>query len=145
MNPGTFEQGPGDTVRSLVTSRARVLTGTSGAISSSRLHGMTITKTADETGRYSVQAVDASGASCGIFRLQEIRVGIWSPTADAAITAGKAVGHIVRSVNEAAGTFLLQFFAQLTDDDAATVVDAELENGSTFTLSFVSERNQVTP
>jgi Zn-dependent alcohol dehydrogenase len=149
MNPIKKENAPLDTERSLVTSRARVETGTGGAISVSRSLGLTVVKTAEKVGRYTVQAVDSSGASVPLAHVMGIDVAIISPTADAAITAGAATDWTIRALSEANGLFYLQFLtrADTTDGLAVTVVnaDAELEDNSKFILMVQSVRNEVQP
>lgn len=147
MNPFRLEQGPLDTVRSLATSRARVTTGTAGAIVAANTitRGLTVVKTAAKVGRYTVQVVDAAGASVPLFRALEIRIGVISPTADAAITTDKGAHWVLRTLSEANGLFYLQFLKSLTSGANTTYVDAELEDTSVFTIAVVSERNEVTP
>lgn len=145
MNTLTTEAAPLDTIRSLVTCHAKITTGTSGAISTSRLHGLTVTKAARLPGRYTVQAVDSKNGAVALRLLETVHVAIWSPTADNAITAGAGICWCLRNVNETAGTFDVQFFAPTQGVSALTNVDAELENGAVFTVQVQSVRNQVTP
>jgi hypothetical protein len=135
-----------DTMGFLVTSRARVLTGTSGAITAAgtRQLGITVTKTANKTGRYTIQAVDGAGASIAFSKIMDINVTIFSPTADAAITKDAGVYWTIRGLSEASGLFYLQFFKS-DESTGETHADAELENSSAFTIAVVSERNGVSP
>lgn len=151
MNPRTWQPAPLDATSGLAVSRARVLTGTSGAITTAGTitTGLTVTKTANKTGRYTVQAVDTAGSSVALYGVKDIQVAIFSPTADAAITTGKATQWIIRSLTETSGLFYIQFFTQSATivDTTITVTntDAELENSSIFTVTVVSQRDQVTP
>ena len=132
-------------VRGMVISRARILTTSIGAIATGAAYqkGLTVTKTAAKTGRYTIQMVDGAGASVALSRVMEIRVTVISPTADSAITTDKAVDYTIRTVSEANGTFYLQFLKQLTSSTSVTYVDAELEDTAIFTIAVVSERNSV--
>ena len=140
-----------DTMDFLVHSRARVLTGSAGAITTAgtRQLGITVTKTATKTGRYTIQAVDGAGASIAFSKIMDINVTMFSPTADAAITASKATDWVLRGLNEANGLFYIQFFtrADTTNGSTVTVVnaDVELEDNSLFTVEVTSERNGVSP
>ena len=151
MNSLTTEPAPRDTVRDLVTSRGKITVGSSGAVSTSELHGLTVTKTAGKSGRYTVQAVDSSGSSCALRQIEHVSVSIWSPTADNPITTGAASNWCLRGVSESTGTLYLQFVAPTYyggtggSGPAVTTADADLENGAIFTVEIKSVRNAVTP
>jgi hypothetical protein len=134
-------------VRDLVTSRARVTVGASGAVSGSRCLGLTVTKTADQLGCYTVQAVDAAGEACPLTEVMEIRVSIISPAAvGTPVTTGAGIVGVGRVLSEANGTVSVQFVSPLTDaEDGSTYVDADLESGAIFTVAIVSVRNEVIP
>jgi hypothetical protein len=140
------ERGARELVSDLCVSRARVVVGSSGAISSSLCFGLTVTKTAEQDGCYTVQAVDADGVACPLTNVMAITPGIISPTAAGTpITTGAGVVAVARSLSEADGSFKVQFVSPLTDDTDSTYVDADLESGSIFTVEVVSIRNEVIP
>lgn len=147
MSTALFATSDGkDTMSFLVTSRARVLTGTDGAITAAgtKQLGITVTKTANKTGRYTVQAVDGAGASIAFSKIMGVRVTIFSPTADAALTKDKGLYWVCRGLDEANGLFYLQFFKS-DESTGETHTDAELEDNTLFTIAVVSERNGVSP
>lgn len=113
---GTLEQG-------VVKLFGSVTTSTSGTISSKTGKGLTITKTAGETGRYTVTLADKYTAllSCSV-RIEG--------AADAAYTGSKGLVSFLRNVDvSSAGSFDVQFTTAV-----ASPADAELENGAKFYL-----------
>jgi hypothetical protein len=100
-----------------------VTTSTSGTVASSTGKGLTITKTATETGRYTVTLADP------YVSLLTVNVVIQG-AADAAYTAAKGLCTFIRAedVDGATPLFYVQFA------DPATSADAELEDGAKFFL-----------
>lgn len=112
---GTLEQG-------IVKLYGSATTTTSGTIGSATGKGLTITKTATKTGRYTVTLADKYTA------LLAVSVTI-AGTTDAAYTTAKGLTHIIRNVNVGAATpyFEIQF-----NDPDGSAADAELESAAVF-------------
>ena len=100
-----------------------VTTSTSGTIASSTGKGMTITKTAGETGRYTVALAQPWYA----FLNASVVV---QGAADAAYTTGKGLQAFIRGVDVTSQTAPL-LYVQFCAEDGSPA-DAELEDGAKF-------------
>lgn len=116
---GTLEQG-------VVKLYGSVTTSTSGTIASKTGKGLTITKTASKTGRYTVTLADKYTAMLGCSVLVE-------GSTDAAYTASKGLVSFLRNVPTSSVT---SFDVQFTTV-GATPADAELEDGAVFLVEVV--------
>lgn len=112
---GTLEAG-------VVKLFGSVVTSTSGTIASSTGKGLTITKTAGKTGRYTVTLADKYTALLGV---SVVLVG----STDAAYTSAKGDVSFLRNVN--VGASVPYFEIQWADADGSPA-DAEIENGAGF-------------
>lgn len=112
---GTLEAG-------VVKLFGSVTTSTSGTIASSTGKGLTITKTASETGRYTITLADKYNA------LLACNVVVQGAT-DAAYTTGAGLQAFIRNVNVGASTPYLE--VQFCGEDGSPA-DAELESGAKF-------------
>lgn len=113
---GTLEQG-------VIKLYGSVTTSTSGTIASSTGKGLTITKTAAETGRYTVALADSYNS------LLAVSVTVQG-AADAAYTTGAGLQAFIRGVNVSSATAPL-FYIQFCAEDGSPA-DAELEDGAKF-------------
>lgn len=102
-----------------------VTTSTSGTIASSTGKGLTITKTAAETGRYTVALADPYVA------LLNVSVVVQG-SADAAYTSAKGLQAFIRAADVTSLTAPL-FYVQFCAEDGSPA-DAELEDGAKFFL-----------
>lgn len=102
-----------------------VTTSTSGTIASQSCKGFTVSKTAGETGRYTVTLSDKYN------KLLSVCVTVVGAT-DAAYTAADGLVSFLRndSVASNGATFNVQFA------DPATSADAEIEDGAKFKLEI---------
>jgi hypothetical protein len=113
---GTLEAG-------VVMLYGSVVTSTSGTIASKTGKGFTITKTASETGRYTITLADKYTS------LLSVRVSVVG-AADAAYTGSKGLMSFLRNVDvSSAGTFDVQFTTVV-----ATPADAELPDAASFLI-----------
>jgi hypothetical protein len=113
---GTLESG-------VVMLYGSAVTSTSGTIASKTGKGLTITKTAAETGRYTVTLADKYTA---LLNCRVVLVG----AADAAYTGSKGLVSFLRNVDvSGVGSFDIQFSTAL-----ATPADAELESAASFLI-----------
>lgn len=116
---GTLEAG-------VVMLFGSAVTSTSGTIASKTGKGFTITKTAGETGRYTVTLADKYTS------LLSVNVTVVG-AADAAYTGSKGLGSFLRNVDvSSAGTFDVQFTTVI-----ATPADAELPDATSFLLEVI--------
>lgn len=124
---GTLEAG-------IVKLFGSVATSTSGTIASATGKGLTITKTAGETGRYTVALADpyVSFLSASI---------VVQGAADAAYTTAKGLVAFIRGVDVTSQTAPL-LYVQFCDSDGSPA-DAELEDGAKFFIE-VTLKNSTT-
>lgn len=101
-----------------------VTTSTSGTIGSSSTKGFTVTKTASETGRYTVTLSDQYSA----FKSCLVNV---VGAADAAYTTAKGLDCFIRGIDMSSKIFYIQF-----TDREAVPADAELEDAAVFYLEI---------
>lgn len=124
MADRVFRQLRGSLNREIVKLYGAVTIGAAGAVESVDAKGFTVTKTAGETGRYTVALEDSYTA----FRGASVSV---EGAADAALTA---VAGAVRNVDVAAKTLDVQMVAAVgTDTDPAdgdvVHIEVTLQNG----------------
>jgi len=113
-------------------------TSTSGTIGSTQAaFGCTVTKTASETGRYTIQLVDTAAASTTAVRFLGGFASIIGPD-DAAMTDAKGIMYVWRDDDLASdGTIELQFV------DADSGADAELQDSAKVALTlFVADSDK---
>ena len=111
-----------------------IATSTSGTISSTTgTKGMTITKTASETGRYTLTLSDKYQS------LLACSVAIQG-AADAAYTTAKGLTWILRGVDVSATTPVL--YLQFNDPDGSAA-DAELEDGAKVYIELTLKNSSV--
>lgn len=103
----------------------KVVTSTSGTISSAACKGFAVTKTSAETGRYTVTLEDKYMALLGA------SVTVVGP-ADSAYTTAKGLNSFLRGVAVDASTPLLYIQFNRTD----TAADAELEDAAEFYIEL---------
>ena len=111
----------------------KVVTSTSGTISSSNGKGLTITKTAAETGRYTVTLADRYNV---LLAASVAVVG----AADAAYTTAKGLVWFLRGVDVSGTTPVL--YIQFCDADGSPA-DAELEDGAQFYLELTLKNSSL--
>lgn len=103
----------------------KVVTSTSGTISTSSCKGFSIAKTGSETGRYTITLSDKYTALRGVSVVVQ-------GAADAAYTTAKGLNYFVRGVDVDASTPLLYLQFNRTD----TAADAELEDSAEFYIEL---------
>lgn len=101
-----------------------VTLGASGAISSQDCKGFTVTKTATETGRYTVTLADRYSA------LRSVNVMV-EGSADTVYTSAKGLQALLRGVDMSAKVFYVQFVDRQTEP-----ADAEVENSAKIYLEI---------
>lgn len=111
----------------------KVVTSTSGTISTQGGKGFTVTKTSAEVGRYTVTLADKFNA------LLACSVAIIG-TADAAYTSAKGLTWFLRGVDVSAATPIL--YIQFCDPDGSPA-DAELEDGASFHIELTLKNSTV--
>jgi len=99
---------------------------------------MSITKVAGEAGRYRVQMIDRNNQAVGGFKLFEAFTVAVIGAADAAYTAGKALPWFIRNKDPQGGVFDIQF-CQV--NGVTDYLDDELEDGASFTFSFLAKKS----
>lgn len=118
--------------KGLVSLYGKVVTSTSGTISSSDCRGFSIAKTGSETGRYTITLEDKYNA------LRACNVAVVG-AADAAYTNAAGLGYLLRNVDVTTSTLDIQFV-----NAAQPQADAELENGAEFYIEIVLKNSSVT-
>lgn len=119
----------------LVKLYGKVVTSTSGTVSSTSCVGLSIAKTGGEVGRYTVTLEDYF-----VGGLKACSVAIVGTT-DAAYTSAKGLTHILRnvSVSGTAKTFDIQF-----NDPDGSAADAELEDAAVFYVEVTVKNSSQT-
>lgn len=120
-----FQQFQGVLEHGIVKLYGKVVTSTSGTVSTTSCVGLAIAKTAGETGRYTVTLSDYYAGG-----LKSASVAVVGP-ADAAYTTAKGLVWFLRnvSVSTSAKTFDIQFC-----DADGSPADAELMDAAEFYL-----------
>ena len=119
-----FKPGAMAIEKGLVALYGKVVTSTSGTISSSDCRGFSIAKTGSETGRYTITLEDSYNA----LRMVNVLV---EGAADTAYTNAKGLGYIVRGVDVASKVLYIQFV-----NAAQPQADAELEDAAEFYIEI---------
>lgn len=110
----------------------KVTTTTSGTIGSTSCKGFAVTKTAAETGRYTVTLEDKYNEfkGCAVTIIG---------TADAAMTSAKGLVAFIRNEDvDGAKTFNVQFC-----DPDGSAADAELEDAAVFCLEITLKNSAI--
>lgn len=114
--------------------------GASGAVSSSDTPRFTVTKTATKVGRYDVQLKQPNGDNAIGLQLTDVQCVVWTAAADAAYTAAKASGFLIRNNTlSITGSFQIQLIR--TD----TFADAEAEDSAKLLISFGVKTSSASP
>ena len=102
------------------------------AITSAKLAGFTLTKTASETGRYTVQLTKTDGTAATYNSLLFVDAVVVGGD-DAALTTTKGLVSVVRDDDVATdGTFEIQFVETVTAN-----ADTEVQDGASIKLHIV--------
>jgi hypothetical protein len=133
-------------------------TTTAGAISTSDTPGFTVTKTADEAGRYRIQLVASDGSSVANpatalsgstavapWGIQAPKAIVVSPNADAALATDEALHVAIRNFQTRHGYFDFQFYKDVTSTSSETHVDADLGSGVIVLIEFWVKTSSVVP
>ncbi len=119
----------GSLSREVVCLTGKVVCGAGGAISSTDCDGFAVTKTAAETGRYTIQ-LGTSSKQDVYAKFRGGVVSILGPD-DAAMTDAKGLGWVWRDDDVASdGTIELQFI------NPETAADADLQDSASFYLTL---------
>lgn len=119
------------------TTTSGTLSTTATAFSPAKQAGYTLTKTATEAGRYTVQLTNTSGTAATYNQLLFCDA-ILEGVADTAYTTDKGIVRMLRNVAvSTTGTFDIQF---LTGDSNA---DAEVEDGAVIRIHIVLKNSGV--
>lgn len=123
------------------TTTSGTLSTTATAFTPAKQAGYTLTKTASETGRYTVQLTKTDGTAATYNQLLDVSA-IIEGAADTAYTAAKGLVPMLRGVAVATtGIFYLQFVNDLTT--TGTFADAEVEDGAIIRLHIVLKNSGV--
>ena len=93
----------------------------------------TVTKTAAEVGRYTIQCVDARGQTVAVKKIVFRHCNVVG-AADAVYTTDKGLQAFARNVNPAAGSFDIQL--TYLDDASGAWVDAEPMDSASLHIGF---------
>jgi hypothetical protein len=112
--------------------------GAAGALAAAYVAGtdtpmFTVTKTAGEAGRYTIQCVDTRGNAVAVLKFFFRHCNI-EGAADAVYTTDKGLTAFVRNVNAAAGSFDIQL--TYLDDASGAWVDANPEDSTKLHIGF---------
>lgn len=126
-----FKQGSYFLESEIVKLYGKVTTTTSGTIGTSSAKGFSVTKTAAETGRYTITLADQypEFKHCAI---------VVEGAADAAYTSAKGLVAFIRNVSMSTKTFNVQFC-----DADGSPADAELEDGAKFYLEITLKNTTI--
>ncbi len=110
-----------------------VTTTTSGTVGSQDCDGFTVTKTATETGRYTITLAEK-------YQTIEYAHGVVQLSADTAAVQAKGVACTLRGVDAAGKVAFMQF--TIVPTDAAAGADAEVEDGAVLRFVVVVNTGQ---
>ena len=127
-----FNQFSGALEKGVVKLFATITTTTSGTIGSTNAVGLTVAKVAAEAGRYRITLQDQ------YTRLLSVNA-IVSGAADAAYTTAKGLNTLVRNVDVAAATPILDIQFARTDTGA----DAEVEDSAVIYVEITLKNSSV--
>ena len=135
----TFKHDIGTLIPGLRIVHASATTTTSGTLAATQTnYGMSLTKTATETGRYTCQLLKSTGAADTAIGFINAIVTIVGPD-DTAMTDAKGVWSGVVRDNDIAsdGTIEIQFV------DADSGADADLQDGASFNVTLLIKDSNI--